>query len=141
VKRIDEALAEITAAFTPRNAVRRSLADVRGLVLAEDVVAETDLPRVDDSAMDGYALRHADLTGPGARLPVSGESAAGRMPEPLRPGHAMRIFTGAPLPEGADTVVIQENTERDGDGVAIRELPRPGANVRHRPGYFVGPPL
>lgn len=132
VKSLGEALREITAAFGPREAVTRELLDARGLVLAEDIHADADLPRFDDSAMDGYAFRHADVPHAGAGLPVRGESAAGNLPSPLAPGHAMRIFTGAPLPEGADTVVIQENTERDGSRVTILDVPRLGANVRRR---------
>lgn len=132
MKSVGEALREITAAFVPRDAVTCSLLDGRALVLAEDVLADADLPRFDDSAMDGYAVRHADVSALETRLPVCGEAAAGSVPAPLAPGHAMRIFTGAPLPEGADTVVVQENTTREGDDVVVREAPRPGANVRRR---------
>jgi molybdopterin molybdotransferase len=81
--------------------------------------------------MDGYAVAAADLVSAPVRLKVVGTSAAGRGHHGrVGTGEAARIFTGAPMPEGADTVVIQENTDRDGDDVIIRELPRAGANVR-----------
>jgi len=91
-----------------------------------------DLPRFDNSAMDGYAVRHADLA-EGVELTVLGESrASASLPAALVPGTAMRIFTGAALPEGADAVVIQENTERHGERVRIHALPARGEHVRSR---------
>jgi molybdopterin molybdotransferase len=133
MKSVAEALPEIVAAFAPREAVLRSLADARGLALVDGVTADGDLPPFDDSAMDGYAVRHADLATAHGRMPVTGVSAAGGgMPPPLAPGSAMRIFTGAPLPDGADTVVIQENVEREGDAIVLRRTPNAGANVRRR---------
>jgi len=90
------------------------------------------LPRFDNSAMDGYAVRHADLA-PGCVLPVRGESRAGVGTDlALAARTAVRIFTGAPLPAGADTVVMQENTRPELDAVRIEELPSPGANVRRK---------
>src|ERR1041385_2004251 len=110
MKSIGEALREIVPCFAPVGVVRRSLLDAAGLVLAEDVRARTDLQPFDNSAMDGYALRSTDAVA-GATLPVVGESrAGGPSPAPLQPASAMRIFTGAPMPSGADTVVMQENT-------------------------------
>jgi len=106
-------------------------ADALGRVLAEPVVSGRTLPPEDNSAMDGYAVRAADLRdadggGPVA-LPVVYEvPAGGHAPAPLAPGQAARIFTGAPIPPGADAVVRQEDTERDGDrvriGVAVERL-------------------
>jgi molybdopterin molybdotransferase len=94
------------------------------------VLARIDLPAFDNSAMDGFAVRFSDLT-PGATLVLQGESrAGGATPPPLRPAAAIRIFTGAPLPEGADTVVIQEHAKMSTDRVQIDTLPAPGANVR-----------
>jgi molybdopterin molybdotransferase len=94
------------------------------------VVAARDLPGFDHSAMDGYAVRHAELSLTTA-LPVRGESrAGGPWPEPLASGHAMRIFTGAPLPEGADTVIIQEDVDAADGALRARELPKNGANIR-----------
>lgn len=133
---IREALELMMPSFGPLGEERVPLIAALGRVLAHDVAARRDLPPFDNSAMDGYALRAADLTGPGSALPVSQESrAGGGAPAALEPGHAMRIFTGAPMPAGADTVVMQEDTElQDGapPRVIVRELPKTGANVRKR---------
>lgn len=91
-----------------------SLAECVGRVLAEPLAARIDLPSFDHSAMDGYAMCHADIA-PGAWVPVTGQTAAGGAPGALTPGTACRVLTGAPLPYGADTVVAQENVDcRDG---------------------------
>jgi molybdopterin molybdotransferase len=96
-------------------------------VLARDIVATRALPGFDNSAMDGYAARSADLP---ATLPVVGVIAAGQVDlETLQPRTCVRIFTGAPMPPGADTVVIQEDAERDGDRVTLPASPI-GDNVR-----------
>ena len=103
---------------------------------AGDVVARRDQPAADLSAMDGYALRFAELPGP---LAVTGEAAAGgAAPPALGPGEAARIFTGAPLPPGADTILIQEEAARDGDRVTLAGdgPPRRGAHVRPRGSDF-----
>ena len=106
-------------------------ADVPAL-LAEDAVFQS--PH-DVSAMDGYAVRHADIAASPATLPVGFAVAAGAMPpRGLRPGEAARIFTGAVMPEGADTVVIQENTRAEAGRVTILEAPAAGRNVR-KAGY------
>jgi len=102
-----------------------------GRVLAERVCSRRTLPPADCSAMDGYAVRAADLPEAGRVLPVVFEVAAGgRGPRPLRAGEAARIFTGAPLPQGADSVVRQEDTEADGERVRFQVAVRRGANVR-----------
>ncbi|AXQ48980.1 gephyrin-like molybdotransferase Glp [Pseudomonas vlassakiae] len=93
---------------------RVSLAEAEGRVLATELVATLDLPPWPNSAMDGYALRLADLQG--EPLPVSQRIFAGHAPEPLQPGTCARIFTGAPMPAGADCVEMQENTEVLEDG-------------------------
>ena len=99
----------------------------RGRILASDVVATRALPGFDNSAMDGYAARSADLP---ATLPVAGVVAAGQLDvAPMAQGTAVRIFTGAPMPPGADTVVIQEDATRDGDRVTLPAAPA-GDNVR-----------
>jgi molybdopterin molybdotransferase len=98
-------------------------------VLAQSLVSAIDVPAWDNSAMDGYALRSADVPRAGTRLPVSQRIAAGSPAMPLRPGSAARIFTGAPLPEGADTVVIQERCEADENGVTVGIAPEVGANI------------
>jgi molybdopterin molybdotransferase len=132
MRSIGQALREIVPHFAPLGAARVPLQQARGFVLFEDVFARADLPGFDNSAMDGYAVRHGDLS-TGARLPVVGESRAGGTPPPaLRPHTAMRIFTGAPVPQGADTVVMQENTTIDDAGAAFDPPPKPGANVRRR---------
>ncbi|BCG23596.1 molybdopterin molybdenumtransferase MoeA [Pseudomonas tohonis] len=106
-----------------------ALADADGRVLAEPLVAGLDLPPWDNSAMDGYALRLADWTG--EPLVVSQRIQAGSAPGPLQPGTCARIFTGAPLPEGADTVEMQENAEVLDDGrVRFLETLKAGQNVR-----------
>ena len=98
-----------------------------GRILAADVIATRPLPGYDNSAMDGYAARSAELP---ATLPVAGVIAAGQVDVPaLPPGAALRIFTGAPMPPGSDTVVIQEDAARDGDRVRLPAAPV-GDNVR-----------
>ncbi len=107
------------------------LAKASGRVLAEDVRAAIDLPPFDNSAMDGFALRHAEAVA-GAPMPVSGVALAGQEAAQLAPGHCRRITTGAPLPQGADTVVIREDASELGSTASFDRLPEPGANVRRR---------
>jgi molybdopterin molybdotransferase len=107
-------------------------ADSLGRVLAEPVVSGVDLPYWDNSAMDGYALRAEDLAVHDGRLPISQRIPAGHCGEPLMPGTAARIFTGAPVPEGADTVVVQEVCAPEGDAVRVSAEIKPGANIRRR---------
>ncbi len=114
----------------PLESERVPLAEAAGRYLAEAVRAIRAAPPYTCSAMDGYALRAADARGP-VSLSVGFTVYAGDTPDrPLRPGEAARIFTGAPLPEGADTVVREEAARADGDRVAVREAPRRGENVR-----------
>lgn len=102
-------------------------------VLAQDLVATIDVPPADNSAMDGYALRRDDWPGPETAMVISQRIAAGSVGEPLKAGTAARIFTGASVPAGADTVVMQENTQVDGaDSIRILELAERGANIRPR---------
>jgi molybdopterin molybdotransferase len=103
-----------------------------GRVLAEDITAPVDVPPADNSAMDGYAFRQRDWPGAADALPVSQRIAAGQPPGPLNPGTAARIFTGAEIPPGADTVVMQEHCDRGDAGVVIQKCPPPGANIRPR---------
>ncbi|PWB33217.1 molybdopterin molybdenumtransferase MoeA [Pseudomonas sp. SDI] len=106
-----------------------ALADAEGRVLATSLVASLDLPPWPNSAMDGYALRLADWHG--EPLPVSQRIFAGHAPGPLEPGSCARIFTGAPLPEGADCVEMQENAVVQADQrVSFSEPLRPWQNVR-----------
>ena len=101
-----------------------------GRVLAAPVNSSIDVPGWDNSAMDGYAIRHADLAAHGGRLRVTQRIPAGSVGRPLEPGTAARIFTGAPAPEGADTVVIQEICTREGETVVIPLDAKAGANIR-----------
>ncbi|GIX30322.1 MAG: molybdopterin molybdenumtransferase MoeA [Porticoccaceae bacterium] len=113
--------------------LRVALPAALGRVLAEDLVAEFDLPPAPTSAMDGYAFSFADAKRLGFRLPVAQRIPAGAVPRPLEPGTAARIFTGALLPEGADTVALQEHCRFESGVVAIDpgEVVA-GANVRPR---------
>ncbi|WP_457673709.1 molybdopterin molybdotransferase MoeA [Thiolapillus sp.] len=109
------------------------LHEALGRVLATPVKSGIDVPGWDNSAMDGYALRVADVPAEGTRLKVSQRIPAGTAPQPLEPGTAARIFTGAPVPEGADAVVMQELTCRqDDDEVIINTVPQAGAHIRRR---------
>jgi molybdopterin molybdotransferase len=107
-----------------------ALGDALGRVLAQPVTSPIDVPGWDNSAMDGYAVNAADLAGERPRLRVAQRIAAGTAGEPLERGTAARIFTGAPMPPGADTVVVQEVCERDGEDVVVGVVPKSGANVR-----------
>lgn len=110
-----------------------SIDEAEGRVLAEPLIATLDLPPWPNSAMDGYAVRVADLNG--RPLKVSQKIFAGTQPEPLEPGCCARIFTGAPIPEGADSVEMQENVEVLDDGrVRFVELVRPAQHVRPQGG-------
>lgn len=107
------------------------LSEATGRVLAETVHAGMDVPGFDNSAMDGYAVNTRDLETT-RQLPVSQTIQAGHAGEALAPHSAARIFTGAPVPTGADAVVIQENTELTGNEVRILQLPQAGENIRRR---------
>ncbi|HYC81125.1 MAG TPA: gephyrin-like molybdotransferase Glp, partial [Solirubrobacterales bacterium] len=132
---LDEARAAVLAAARPLPAVEVPLGMALGLYLAEDLVAEAPLQRFDNSAMDGYAVRTADLeaAAPGApvALTVTAESRAGHPSDAaVGPGEAIAISTGAMLPQGADAVVRIEDTSGADGRVAIGVSPAPGANVR-----------
>ena len=104
-----------------------------GRVLVEDVDAPVALPIFDNSAMDGFALRHADLQGENTALQLTGEQFAGTSNElSVQAGECVRITTGAPMPAGADTVAIKENCRIEGGSVIVLTSPSPGANVRRR---------
>jgi molybdopterin molybdotransferase len=131
---VEEARARILDAVEPLLPESVGILHSLDRVLAEDVVADMDVPPRDNSAMDGYAVRSEDLRqgrqGP-LRLRVIGDLAAGYvMEEPVGPGQAVRIMTGAPVPPGADTVVRFEDTRPAGEWVEILSVPRPGRNVR-----------
>lgn len=127
---VDEALDQLFALVAPLGAERVALRDAAGRVLAADAVATRDQPPFPAAAMDGYALRGAEVA-PGARFRVIGEAPAGRRHRgAVGPGEAVRIFTGAPMPEGTDRVVIQEDTTREGDMMTVTGDPGPGPHVR-----------
>lgn len=127
---LDDALATLLAQIQPL-AERETLATsaAAGRVLAVDLVSPVDVPPADNSAMDGYALRAADAT---QALAVSQRIPAGSVPAPLQPGEAARIFTGALVPAGADTVVMQEFTELVDGKLSVSQPIAAGANVRLR---------
>ena len=106
------------------------VANALGRVLAAPQTSAITVPPADNSAMDGYAVRVADVVVAGVRLPVSQRILAGTVGAPLQPHTAARIFTGAPVPAGADAVLMQEYCGTEGDEVIIHALPRPGENVR-----------
>ncbi len=120
---VAEALTHITAGVTPLEAETAPLGDALGRVLAADVVASLTQPPFRSSAMDGYAVRKADIRTLPARLKLIGESAAGHpFGGEVGPSEAVRIFTGAPVPGGADLVVMQENVTPLGHYAEVREL-------------------
>lgn len=126
----DEALALLEASALPLGTEEVPLAGAAGRVLAEPLTARSDGPRVAVAAMDGYAVLHA-ATRPGEPLRVIGEARAGAaFPGTLGAGEAVRIFTGAVLPAGADRCIMQEYATRDGDGVTFAEGYGPGWHVR-----------
>ncbi len=121
----------VMSRIAPLPSERLPLAQAAGRWLAEPARARRAAPPFTCSAMDGYALRAGDVPGPVA-LPVVQTLYAGDLPDrPLAPGEAARIFTGAPLPPGADTVVREEATRREGDRVLFHEAAKLGDNMRH----------
>ena len=128
---VADALARVLDGVAPLPREDAPLTDVDGRVLAEDVAALRTQPPADLSAMDGYAVRAADVANVPATLRVMGEVAAGHPFEgEVRSGEAARIFTGGVVPPGADTIVIQENTERDGERVTVSAPSPPGRHIR-----------
>src|SRR2546427_5538956 len=127
----DDALARIRAGVRGLAAVDGPPLAARGLVLAEEIPADRDVPPFRNSAMDGYAVRGEDVATAPARLRVVGEVAAGGFPDrAIGKGEAMRIMTGAPMPEGADTVVRVEDTDNASDVVTITAPTPKGISVR-----------
>ncbi|MFM0505526.1 molybdopterin molybdotransferase MoeA [Paraburkholderia caffeinilytica] len=123
-----EALATLLSAASPIGGTESiPTLDALNRVLSADVMSPLDVPPMNTSAMDGYAIRTEDLSTDGnRRLPVSQRIPAGHAPEPLKPGTAARIFTGATVPPGADAIVMQEQTEAAGHEVTILHSPAPG---------------
>jgi len=137
---LDDALARLMQAVRPFDAAQArqvSTFDALGRVLAADVRSLVDVPPADNSAMDGYAMRCADVPSAGTTLPVSQRIPAGVVGEPLLPGTAARIFTGAQVPSGADAVVMQEQCTAVSDATAggavrIDTVPQNGQAIRRR---------
>jgi molybdopterin molybdotransferase len=129
---VAEAKARILAAFERLGTEQVGLENALGRVLAAPVTARLTQPAQAVSAMDGYAVRSADMAGGSIQLTVTAEIAAGHAPDkPVGPGETARIFTGAILPEGADSIVIQENATRDGGRVTLADARfRAGQHVR-----------
>src|SRR3979411_133513 len=130
---VEEAVGIITARVTAVHEVESvSLTEADGRILARDLSAPLPLPPFTNSAVDGYAVRSGDLPLQDEEaFPVTGRiQAGGSAREPVKPGHAVRIFTGAPMPEGADTVFMQEDVRLEDGQVVLPAGLKPGANVR-----------
>lgn len=128
---LDDAVNAILSRCAALPSEQISTVDAAGRILAEDVTSPIDLPPFANSAMDGYAVRAEDTSGAPARLKLSGESRAGSPADsPIEPGTAIRISTGAVLPDGADAVIRVEDVELDGDAVLVSEAVGPGHDVR-----------
>ncbi|MCZ6847680.1 MAG: molybdopterin molybdotransferase MoeA [Alphaproteobacteria bacterium] len=128
---VDQARARITGAFSPLAAEQVGLEGALGRVLAEDLASRRSQPPVAVSAMDGYAVRAEDVTNAPVTLKVIGEAPAGaEFIGKIGAGEAVRIFTGGPVPDGADAIVIQENTDLGAEAVAVKETVKPGAYIR-----------
>jgi molybdopterin molybdotransferase len=150
---VEEAIEQILARIVPVETERVDLMAALGRVLAEPVVSRRVIPPWPNSSMDGYALRAADAQAPGAAFRVVARIATGAVPSRrIGPGEAARIFTGAPMPPGGDSVIPQEDVKADGDRVVIARPVKPGDFVRPagedvrtgdrvlEPGRVVGPP-
>jgi molybdopterin molybdotransferase len=132
---LDDALARLaegTQPFVMGDGESVSTFDALGRVLAADVASLIDVPPADNTSMDGYALRAADVPAAGTLLPVTQRIPAGVVGVPLVPGSAARIFTGAQVPAGGDAVVMQEQCEAVEAGVRVNAVPRPGQWIRRR---------
>ncbi len=128
---VADALERVLEHAVPLPAEEVPLSEAAGLVLALPLKARRTQPPADVSAMDGYAVRAADVAHAPVRLKVIGEVAAGRpFAQALSPGEAARIYTGGVMPQGADAIVIQENTKRDGDHVNVEKASAKGRHIR-----------
>src|SRR6185503_15659570 len=127
---VDEALAQLLAGAKPVGEIEEvPTMRAAGRVLARDQTSGMDVPPMDNSAMDGYAVRLADLKA-SLKLKVAQRIAAGSVGKALEAGTAARIFTGAPIPPGADAIVMQEHTSFEKDFVSIKNTPTPGEWIR-----------
>ncbi|MGE3160688.1 MAG: gephyrin-like molybdotransferase Glp [Burkholderiales bacterium] len=130
---VDEALDVLLAGARPVAEVEEvPTLEAAGRVLAKAQASTMDVPPMDNSAMDGYAVRTADVKAPEAKLKVAQRIQAGAVGKPLEPGTAARIFTGAPIPPGADAIVMQEFCAADDGNVVIKKVPEKDAWIRRR---------
>ncbi|WP_269581851.1 molybdopterin molybdotransferase MoeA [Roseibium sp. Sym1] len=128
---VSEALQKLLADVVPTETEHVPLAQANGRILSQPLASTRTQPPFAASAMDGYAIRHADLSDGVTTLEVIGEAPAGHgFSGSVSEGQTVRIFTGAPVPDGADTILIQEDAKRDGDRITVLERPAPGAFVR-----------
>ena len=127
---VEEALARVLERADPVDVEVVPTLEADGRVLATDVVSTLDVPPLDNSQMDGYAVRSVDVPAGGTTLRVSQRIAAGHVGAALEPGTAARIFTGAPVPAGADAIVMQEACVAEGSRVTLNEVPQRGAWIR-----------
>lgn len=131
---LDEAAARLLGAVHPIAGATETVSTFDALhrVLAEDVVSVVDVPPQDNTSMDGWAMRCADVPAEGTVLPMGQRVPAGTAPQPLAPGRAARVFTGAQIPPGADAVVMQEQCEALDGAVRVNTVPQPGQWIRRR---------
>ena len=128
---VDEAIEVLLAGAKPVAETEEvQTLQASGRVLAKPQTSTMDVPPMDNSAMDGYALRLADVKAPDARLKVAQRIMAGAVGQPLAAGTAARIFTGAPIPPGADAIVMQEFCATEGDAVVVKKIPKSGEWIR-----------
>ncbi|MBX9871311.1 MAG: molybdopterin molybdotransferase MoeA [Burkholderiaceae bacterium] len=132
LKSLDQALAELLVQAQPLPGTEEvDTFEADGRVLAQDLASALHVPPQDNSSMDGYALRCADVSASGAVLPVTQRIPAGHHGQPIQPGEAARIFTGAPVPAGADAIVMQEDCEAVDEGrVRVNVVPTAGQWIR-----------
>lgn len=127
----DEALSFLLTRVQPASKTEQiATIDALGRVLAERLTSTVNVPPLDNSAMDGYAVRVADITNASTRLQVGQRIPAGTVGQPLKTGQVARIFTGAPVPAGCDAVVMQEYCGVEGDTITISKQPKEGENIR-----------
>jgi molybdopterin molybdotransferase len=128
---VEEACSRIIEAIRPLGVMRIGLGSALGRALAEDIVATRAHPPAAVAAMDGYAIRSADASSLPVKLrKVGGSKAGARFGGKVLAGNCVRIFTGATLPDGADTIALQEDASEFGDNVEIRRIPEPGRHIR-----------
>ncbi|MCH8139949.1 MAG: molybdopterin molybdenumtransferase MoeA, partial [Proteobacteria bacterium] len=134
---VDQARARIIRAFSPLAPEQIGLEGALGRVLAEDLASRRSQPPVAVSAMDGYAVRAKDVAKVPVTLKVIGEAPAGaEFNGKIGAGEAVRIFTGGPVPDGADAIVIQENTDLGAEAVSVKETVEAGAYIREAGPHF-----